>query len=309
MTTSQNSRPQLTPEQALRAIEARIQGKFDDPDIKAFGPLSTDSEQDILEMIEAAKAPAPPALADGPKSPEDLGFFRQLSGEFDRIAKSGVGGEAARLARLGGDAIFTLVGVVDRLQAGATPAVNPRDAADVANYLENEIQNRPERYGNDDAALGRWNRAVQALYLVDVDGAQSLANIDPPTARDVAAYLENEFENNKDIEPETLDKWRGVVNALREIGEKAPVLPDLAVVIEGGVVQFVVSSDPAAIGQTVRIIDYDTEGADPASLVEIPLLGEDDKVVDAVTWREEVTVSDLDLANIRAITPEKNPEP
>lgn len=423
------NRPEMTAEQALRAIEARIQGKFDDPDLKAFGPLWTDSEQDILDLIEAAKAPAPPDAAACPKSSEDVNVFRQLAKEFDRIAKSGAGGEAARLARLGGDAIFTLVGVVERLQAGKTPAVDPgavaletapgsepenyasivealreaksgliaftggesgacRDtilkinaalekiskapaspeaedlglyrgisehfssvaksgsggttmnaqlasdtiftligiidrlqggkktlvidakvADEIADYLENEIQNCPESYGNTDEAMGRWNRAVATLRKSSWEGPQSLSNIDAPTARDIAAYLENEFENSKDIEPETLHNWRGVVNALREIGESAPVLPEIAVVIDGGVVQFVVSSDPAAIGQHVRIVDYDTEGVDPASLFEIPLLGEPHNVLNAATWLEEVTETAFDLTNIRKVKTKRDPQP
>lgn len=36
--------------QALRAVEAREQGVFDDPDLVAFGPLSCDTAMDVLAI-------------------------------------------------------------------------------------------------------------------------------------------------------------------------------------------------------------------------------------------------------------------
>ena len=40
----------------LHAIKARIEGVFDDPDLKAYGPLSTDSREDILNIVTTALA-------------------------------------------------------------------------------------------------------------------------------------------------------------------------------------------------------------------------------------------------------------
>jgi hypothetical protein len=37
---------------------------------------------------------------------------------------------------------------------------------------------------------------------------------------------------------------------------------DLTIVVEGGVVQTVLSGDPKLIGKTVRLLDYDVEPAD-----------------------------------------------
>lgn len=52
----------MTPQAALRAIVARIQGEFDQPDLVAFGPLSPDRMADVLAIAEAAPpAPATPA--------------------------------------------------------------------------------------------------------------------------------------------------------------------------------------------------------------------------------------------------------
>ena len=43
-----------TPEQAIRAIIARIDGVFDDPDLLAFGPLHIDKMVDVKEISNAA---------------------------------------------------------------------------------------------------------------------------------------------------------------------------------------------------------------------------------------------------------------
>lgn len=43
---------------ALRVIEARIQGEFDNPGLLAFGPLSPDTEADCLRIARVAIAKA-----------------------------------------------------------------------------------------------------------------------------------------------------------------------------------------------------------------------------------------------------------
>lgn len=43
---------------ALKAIKARINGVWDDPDLMAFGPLSANGDDDILELTTAAIAKA-----------------------------------------------------------------------------------------------------------------------------------------------------------------------------------------------------------------------------------------------------------
>jgi hypothetical protein len=57
----------------------------------------------------------------------------------------------------------------------------------------------------------------------------------------------------------------------------------ITIIVEGNVVADVVSDDPALIGKTVRIIDYDVEDADPANLFIIPHAGGHD----VATVREE----------------------
>lgn len=51
-------------EAALRAINARIAGEFDQPDLMAFGPLSPSSENDCADIARAALAlpPDPPSV-------------------------------------------------------------------------------------------------------------------------------------------------------------------------------------------------------------------------------------------------------
>jgi hypothetical protein len=47
----------------------------------------------------------------------------------------------------------------------------------------------------------------------------------------------------------------------------------ITIIVEGTMVADVVSDDPALIGKTVRIIDYDVEGRDPADLFIVPHAG------------------------------------
>ena len=50
------NRPSLSPIQSLKAISALINGIWDDPNLEAFGPLSTDKQEDILEISDNAIA-------------------------------------------------------------------------------------------------------------------------------------------------------------------------------------------------------------------------------------------------------------
>ena len=42
-------------DETLRAIRARIQGNFDDPALMAKGPLSTDTNADVLRFIQEGR--------------------------------------------------------------------------------------------------------------------------------------------------------------------------------------------------------------------------------------------------------------
>lgn len=44
-------RSTMTPEEASRAIRARVNGVFDDPDLKKIGPLSATLAEDVAEII------------------------------------------------------------------------------------------------------------------------------------------------------------------------------------------------------------------------------------------------------------------
>jgi malonyl CoA-acyl carrier protein transacylase len=45
----------MTSEQAIKAIIARIQGVYDEPNLVSFGPLSTNRLQDILDIAKSVK--------------------------------------------------------------------------------------------------------------------------------------------------------------------------------------------------------------------------------------------------------------
>ena len=63
--------------------------------------------------------------------------------------------------------------------------------------------------------------------------------------------------------------------------------------VEGGLVQAVVSDDPAMIGKRFVVIDYDTEGADTdeCSMIEQG----DGTMADAIVWEGEITQSAIKL--------------
>jgi hypothetical protein len=60
----------------------------------------------------------------------------------------------------------------------------------------------------------------------------------------------------------------------------------ITIIVEGNAVADVVSDDPALIGQTVRIIDYNIDAADQATLYLVPRAGGHD----IATVREETIV-------------------
>ena len=72
--------------------------------------------------------------------------------------------------------------------------------------------------------------------------------------------------------------------------------PTLAIVIEGGLVQAVVTDRPEAIRVNVRIIDYDTDGASDDELSEVPQ--GDGSFCDAVVDHRDLTEAAIDLHHI-----------
>lgn len=54
MTITTKTPRELKLESTLRAVRARIQGIWDDPDLMEKGPLSTDTTADVLAYVEEA---------------------------------------------------------------------------------------------------------------------------------------------------------------------------------------------------------------------------------------------------------------
>ncbi len=125
--------------------------------------------------------------------------------------------------------------------------------------------------------------------------------------------LRNEWATNGPEYPETGERlpypgeWRAAQDAIVahedsiaddiddkwgrwEITSHEVELGDLAVVCEGGMIQAVVGNG-ALIGQTITTIDYDTEGAQEDSLVEIDQ--GDGQVQDAAVDRIEIGKSGI----------------
>jgi len=75
-------------------------------------------------------------------------------------------------------------------------------------------------------------------------------------------------------------------------------VPKFAVILEGGLVQCVVSNDPALIGVQFAVIDYDTEGADDDEISRIPQGGaHTGELADACYRVDEITKADIDYEN------------
>lgn len=64
---------------AIRAIVARIQGEWDQPDLVSFGPLG-DTQDDVLRIAQSVQPEAPEGEVDGnpfhPESPEGRAWER-----------------------------------------------------------------------------------------------------------------------------------------------------------------------------------------------------------------------------------------
>lgn len=67
----------------------------------------------------------------------------------------------------------------------------------------------------------------------------------------------------------------------------------IAVVIEDGIAQDVVTDDPGMVGKDILIVDYDTEGADEDETVSVPQPG--GYTAQAYAYTETVGMSAIDL--------------
>lgn len=76
-------------------------------------------------------------------------------------------------------------------------------------------------------------------------------------------------------------------------------LPRLAIILEGGIVQDVVSDHPDLIKlESLYVIDYDTEGADVDDLLPVPQGG--GGTADAAIYQPNITRAEIDLAGMEA---------
>lgn len=81
-------------------------------------------------------------------------------------------------------------------------------------------------------------------------------------------------------------------------GAPLPAPPRIAVILEGGLVQGIVTNDPAAAGQDVLVIDYDTEGT---SMETVLVDQSDGSQQEACVWTESVEQTEwVNLAAVEA---------
>ena len=73
--------------------------------------------------------------------------------------------------------------------------------------------------------------------------------------------------------------------------------PAFAIVLEGGLVQCVVTQNPNGVGTPYIIVDYDVDGADADEMITVPQ--EDGSIIDAVGRTDEIALARIDIAGIK----------
>jgi hypothetical protein len=70
----------------------------------------------------------------------------------------------------------------------------------------------------------------------------------------------------------------------------------LAIVVEGGIVQDIVTDEPELLNEPVVLIDYDTEGAYESELIRVP--SDDARICDAYANVEHIARAGIDLLTV-----------
>lgn len=111
-----------------------------------------------------------------------------------------------------------------------------------------------------------------------------------PTPEQVADFLRSAIEDSE-WNRECRD---AAIRAVLAQSDK-PLLP-FAIIVEGGLIQDVVSSDPRLVGIKYVTIDYDTEGLSGADLITDVPQGGKDETAEAYVCHHEITESAIDLS-------------
>ena len=106
------------------------------------------------------------------------------------------------------------------------------------------------------------------------------------------------IENVTDDDPERSEKFFALRERVRECLWDCPIEPPtVAIILEGGLVQCIVSDRPGNIPpMNVIVLDYDTEGADEEELLQVP---QKDGSVSTATGRYEgFCQAEIDLSAV-----------
>lgn len=99
---------------------------------------------------------------------------------------------------------------------------------------------------------------------------------------------------------QAIDRAKEVLARLNNRGtEQGCTLPAVAIVLEGGMVASIVSDDPAALSNAVHsivVIDYDTDGTEPAELTPIPQ--SDGSYANAIVHEPGIEQAKIELADL-----------
>jgi len=95
---------------------------------------------------------------------------------------------------------------------------------------------------------------------------------------------------------DTVDDIKRILAAAPQPTE-ASASPAFAVVMEGGLVQCLVTQNPAGVGTPYVIVDYDVDGADDDELVTVPQ--RDGSVIKAVGRHDTIAAALIDIAGIK----------
>lgn len=107
------------------------------------------------------------------------------------------------------------------------------------------------------------------------------------------------IENVTDEDPQRNDKFFALRERVRNEfwEERKAISPTVAIVLEGGLVQSVVSDYPNLLpSMNLLVLDYDTEGADQEELLQVPQ--PDGTLSEATGHYEGINQAEIDLAAV-----------
>lgn len=125
-----------------------------------------------------------------------------------------------------------------------------------------------------------------------------------PALQRCVNYIDDDLhETTREEDPEVFALSDAAHAAIASAEELAKLPLRIAVTVEGGLVQNVITEDRRLLSVEVTVIDYDTEGADADKISRVPqepITTDDSNFADAVVSMHEIGLAKIDLGSIRS---------